>query len=104
MDRYAAAKSPAPAPASPSLKRDRTAVETEEEEEGRRRKSATADNPPTNTPVKKTRFITSKGIREAGRESFGMGSDRSPSSAGRKDRTGNDFNDDYDDDDELEII
>lgn len=104
MDRYAAAKSPAPAPASPSLKRDRTAVETEEEEEGRRRKTATADNPPTNTPVKKTRFITSKGIREAGRESFGMGSDRSPSSAGRKDRTGNDFNDDYDDDDELEII
>ncbi|KAL1978516.1 hypothetical protein VTN31DRAFT_1375 [Thermomyces dupontii] len=107
MDRYATAANTKPsAPTSPSLKRARTVVEEEEEEgeEGRRRRTAAGDTTTTTTPMKKTRFITSKGIREAGRESFGVGSDPSLSSEGKKGRTGNDYHDDYDDDDELEII
>ncbi|EED19547.1 DNA replication protein, putative [Talaromyces stipitatus ATCC 10500] len=51
--------------------------------------------------VKKTRFITSKGIREAGRDSLGA----STSSEANKSRAYMDMNnDDDDDDDELEII
>ncbi|KAL4772171.1 hypothetical protein BDW60DRAFT_222770 [Aspergillus nidulans var. acristatus] len=47
---------------------------------------------PYGSGVKKTRFITSKGIKEAGRDSLGGVSNATP-------RT-----DDYDDDDELEIV
>ncbi|EAW09605.1 Mcm10/DnaG-type zinc finger protein [Aspergillus clavatus NRRL 1] len=48
---------------------------------------------PHGSGVKKTRFITSKGIKEAGRDSLG----------GKSDATANTYDDD-DDDDELDII
>jgi len=53
-----------------------------------------------NTSVKKTRFVTSKGIREAGRDSLGA----SAGSEMIKDKGYMVMNDDDDDDSDLEII
>ena len=52
---------------------------------------------PHGSGVKKTRFITAKGIKEAGRDSLG-----GPSSDALVKASGN--NDDDDDDDELDIV
>lgn len=56
------------------------------------RKRAHDGDRPHGSGVKKTRFITSKGIKEAGRDSLGGNPDAIPQT------------DDFDDDDELEIV
>jgi minichromosome maintenance protein 10 len=58
------------------------------------RKRAHDGDRPHGSGVKKTRFITSKGIKEAGRDSLGGNPDTIPQT--------DDFDDD--DDDELEIV